>query len=65
MSYLVTHYAEGEKHWVRLDREKGLHIDHVLSARLTPGEMTALIAMLRKLDPATRVVERSPVLEVC
>jgi hypothetical protein len=61
MPYLLTHHAEGDKHWVRLDRVKGLHTDHVLSASLTPGELAALVAMLRKLDPATRVKERSPV----
>jgi hypothetical protein len=62
MSYLLTHYtdAEGEKHWVRLAREEGLHLDHVLSAKLTPGELAAFIEMLRKLDPETKV-ERSPV----
>jgi hypothetical protein len=58
MSYLLTHYSEGDKHWVRLDREVGLHVDHVLSAWLTPGELTAFIQMLRKLDPDTRVVPR-------
>ena len=58
MSYLVTHYQDGDKHWVRLAREEGLHIDHVLSAKLTQGELMAFIEMLRKLDPAT-IVERS------
>jgi hypothetical protein len=63
MSYLLKHYAEGGKHWVRLDREEGLHNDHVLSARLTEGELMAFIEMCRKLDPATRV-EQSPVPEL-
>jgi len=55
MSYLVTHYQEGRKHWVRLCREEGLHIDHVMSGWLTDGELIAFIAMLRSLDPLTKV----------
>jgi hypothetical protein len=59
MSYLLTHYPEGDRHWVRLAREEGLHLEHVLSAKLTQGELMAFVEMLKKLDPAT-TVERSP-----
>lgn len=56
MSYLLTHRAEGDKHWVRLDREEGMHIHHVLSASFTDCELAAFIEMCRKLDPHTKVV---------
>jgi hypothetical protein len=56
MSYLLSHYEdEGDRHWCRLSRMEGRHIEHVLSASLTSRELEAFIAMLKKLDPATEV----------